>query len=78
MREFLVTKLVCSACGNNLQLTYDKPKGPSKWAEGEPTGAAMVEVRVAVEPCRTCLAPLDDVRRALKAIDGLRPQKCRD
>lgn len=71
MREFLVTKLVCSKCGGNLQLTYDKPKGPSRYADGEPTGAAMVETRIAVEPCRTCMAPLDDVRRALKTINGL-------
>lgn len=27
MREFLITKFVCSKCGSNLRLTYDAPKG---------------------------------------------------
>lgn len=44
MREFLITKFVCSKCGNNLKLTYNTPKGAGRYAEGEPTGAAMVEL----------------------------------
>lgn len=68
MREFLVTKLVCAKCGSNLQLTYDAPKGAGDYSEGEPTGAVMVEQLVAVEPCRRCLKPLEDLRAAARVL----------
>lgn len=68
MRKFLITKLICSRCGENLSLTYDKPKGSSKHADGEPTGGEKVEVRVAVEPCDTCLRPIKEVEEALSVL----------
>ncbi len=68
MREFLVTKMVCSKCGCNLQVTYDTPKGAGRYSDGEPTGAAMVQHLVAVEPCRQCLRPLEDLRAAARVL----------
>jgi hypothetical protein len=64
-REFLVTKFVCAVCGTNLNITYDMPTRASNYAHGEPTGANMVEQRVAVEPCKHCEAPLQQIRSAL-------------
>jgi len=67
-REFLVTKFVCAACGQNLSLSYELPTTYSKHAEGQPTGAEMVEQRVAVEPCKPCAAPLLQIRSALAVL----------
>jgi hypothetical protein len=71
MREFLVTKMVCSKCGSNLELTYDMPKVAIKYADGEPSGAAMVQMRVAVEPCKHCMGPMDEMRKAAKLMIAL-------
>jgi len=70
MREFLITKLVCSKCGSNLQLTYNAPKGAGRYAVGEPTGAAMVQQVVAVEPCECATRPLEEMRLAAKVLLG--------
>lgn len=70
MRQFLITKMVCAKCGNNLQLTYDVPKGDGRYADGEPTGAHMVEQKVAVEPCQKCMAPLEELRAAARVLVG--------
>lgn len=70
MREFLITKLVCSKCGSNLQLTYNAPKGAGRYADGEPTGAAMVQQVVAVEPCECATRPLEEMRLAAKVLLG--------
>ena len=67
-REFLVTKFVCAACGQNLSLSYDLPTKQSNHAKGEPTGADMVEQRIAVVPCQSCAAPLQQVRDALAVL----------
>lgn len=67
-REFLITKFVCSKCGNNLQLTYDVPKNAGKYANGEPTGAAMVQQIVPIEPCECSTRPLEEMRRAAKVL----------
>lgn len=69
MREFLITKFVCSKCGSNLQLSYQKP-AVSQYADGEPTGAAMVEQLVTIEPCRCTTQPLEEMRRAAKVLLG--------
>lgn len=70
MREFLITKFVCSTCGNNLRLTYDAPKGAGRYVDGEPTGSAMVQQVVAIEPCECVTRPLDEMRRAAKVLLG--------
>jgi hypothetical protein len=71
MREFLITKFVCAACGNNLQLTYDIPKGAGRFcAQDEPTGAAMVQQLVAIEPCKCTTRPLEEMRNAAKVLLG--------
>jgi hypothetical protein len=78
MREFLVTKFVCSKCGSNLHLTHDVPIGAGKYANGEPTGAAMVQQLIAVEPCAACMRPLEemcDAARTLIAINEIYKKK---
>ena len=37
---------------------------------GEPTGAHMVEQKVAVEPCQKCMAPLEELRAAARVLVG--------
>lgn len=68
MREFLVTKFVCSKCGSNLQLDYNAPKPAGKYAEGEPTGALMVQILVTIEPCACISNQLDEARKAVKTL----------
>jgi hypothetical protein len=70
VRQFLITKMVCAKCGSNLQLTYDAPKGAGRYADGEPTGADMVQHVVAVEPCEKCMAPLEELRAAARVMVG--------
>jgi len=67
-RQFLVTKMVCARCGSNLNLTYEMPKPAGSHAPGEPTGADMVEQKVAIEPCDACLAPLRRLQEALESL----------
>jgi hypothetical protein len=67
-RHFLITKFVCAKCGALLNLASETPKFCGRYAEGEPTGAQMVEQFVAVEPCAPCAAPLEIVRDALRAL----------
>jgi hypothetical protein len=64
-REFLVTKFVCAVCGTNLSITHAKS---SNYAHGEPTGANMVEHIAAIEPCKPCAAPLQQIRSALEVL----------
>lgn len=68
MRQFLITKFVCANCGSTLELTYDTPKGAGRYAEGEPTGADMVQRCVAISPCRQCFAPLAEMKAAVKTL----------
>jgi len=65
-RKFLLTKFVCSVCGNNLSVDYKT--GSSRHENGEPTGADMVEHSIAVEPCGPCAAPLQQIRSALAVL----------
>jgi hypothetical protein len=67
-RQFLITKFKCAACGGLLSLSYDAPKNGIDYANGEPTGAAMVQQFIAIEPCYQCTRPANDVREALKTL----------
>lgn len=67
-REFLVMKMVCAQCGSTLSLSYDTPKSGSNYAEGQPSGAFMVEKLVAIEPCRPCMEPLRRLQEALETL----------
>lgn len=69
MRKFLITKFVCAKCGTNLSLTYGVPKKGSNYADGEPTGADMVESIIAIEPCTTCARPTEKLIDALKTLN---------
>lgn len=71
-RQYLVLKPVCAKCGSNLNLTYDVPKGAGQHAQGEPTGASMVEQLVAIEPCERCMEPLHRARKAMAALMELK------
>lgn len=69
MRTHLVMKLVCSQCGNLLRLSYDEPKQRSdRFSEGQPTGAAMRQTQICVDPCLTCMQPATEVTKALQTI----------
>ena len=67
MRTHLVTKFICAVCGEPLILSY-KDRKKSKWVEGEPTGAAMVESLVGVYPCKKCLSPANKAKDAIKTL----------
>lgn len=71
-RKFLLMKLVCSRCGSNLELSYDRPR-KTDYEEGEPTGADMVATAVAVEPCRCVTARLDEMQQAANVLLGTKP-----
>jgi len=68
VREFLVTKFVCSECGRNLKLADDTPKGAGRHAEGEPTGFARVQQLVAIEPCECITQKLGAVSHAIDVL----------
>lgn len=72
MREFLVTKFKCAACGGLLSLSYEAPKTGIDYVEGEPTRALMVQQIVAVDPCRKCTQPARDAIAAVSALMSLR------
>lgn len=67
MRTHLVTKFICSECGELLTLSYAKPKY-AKYAEGEPTGAAMVENVITIHPCRKCTESVNKLKTAIKTL----------
>lgn len=73
MRYNLVTQFVCAQCGTTLAMSYTAPKAAyDSSTEDHITGAAKVEQRLAIHPCRKCygeaIAPLEALRSALKAI----------
>jgi len=68
MREFLVTKFVCSDCGRNLKLSCKLPERAGQYAEGEPTGAAMVQQVVAIEPCQCITKKLGAISHAVDVL----------
>jgi len=70
MRKFLVTKFICSKCGNNLNLTYDRPPGGIDYENGEPTGAAKVDQVVVIEPCECVTRQVDEIKKATKILFG--------
>lgn len=74
IRYNLVTSFVCSQCGEKLALTYKPAKSTEYHPEKEDgiTGAAKVEQRIGIHPCRQCygaaIEPLEALRKALGAI----------
>ena len=71
MREFLITKFVCADCGSNLELSTEKPKVyASKYSDGEPSGAYMLQQLVPLHPCHVCMKPLLAMREALKTLES--------
>ena len=72
MRNFLVTKFVCSACGGLLKLTRKFPPGGDTfygpYAEGEPTGSVMVDQAVGIVPCECVTKKLEAFQDAAKTI----------
>lgn len=64
MRNFLVTKILCAKCGTPLALEYVGQKS-SAYCNGEPTGAAMVDIQVKAFPCECTI-------KAQRELDTLR------
>ena len=78
MRETLVTKFACAACGNRLNLSYRPAEGATKdpgYSREEPTGAAMVCQVVYIEPCQTCLEPVRKVQTLARMFHDLAASK---
>lgn len=68
-REFLITKFCCAKCGMPLEVSNDvPPSAGSHYSEGEPTGAAMARMMVAVVPCQNCFAPLEAMKDAARVL----------
>lgn len=70
MRSHLVTTFHCHECGSVLKLSY-KPKDDkvrSGYHDDGITGAAKVENKIWIEPCRPCREPLDRLKEALRSI----------
>lgn len=59
MRSFLLTKLVCAACGQNLEIGDRLPTTAGQCERGEPTGADMVPTVVSVNGTPTGQATLE-------------------
>lgn len=76
MRTSLVTQLHCTDCKGVLYVSYAPKDGnPNRgmgYTDDEITGAAKVQHRLFVEPCRKCIGdarkPLEALRVALAAI----------
>ncbi len=64
MRKFLITKFVCSVCGEILNIE-DSAQEYSAHCEGEPTGAEKVENMIKVEPCNNCRHEYETVKKSL-------------
>ena len=67
MRNFLVTKLICSDCGKVLTLS-DKQGCFSSYADGEPTGALKVDQTISVVPCECKNNQIEAMRNAAKIL----------
>jgi len=70
MRSFLLTKLVCAACGTNLEIGDRLPTTAGQCEQGEPTGADMMPTVGSVKPCPCVTRPAENARRALKELIG--------
>ena len=70
----LVTSFICTGCGDNLTLSFDKLGDPSCVAETSHGmgGAFALENRIHVHPCKTCIdkaiAPARAISDALKQL----------
>lgn len=73
-RTNLVTSFICTGCGENLTLSFDKlgqpaPKAETSFGSG---GAYVLENRIYVNPCKRCIeksiAPARAIADALKQL----------
>lgn len=76
MRQFLITKFVCAACGNLLTLSAKEVSPVAvdcgrNDGDNEPTGAAKVVSCIAIIPCETCLEPLQTAQKAFRDLSML-------
>lgn len=73
MRHFMLMRFICASCGHRLEVTSSPPREKydiTASYDREPTGADVAGYVCGVEPCRHCLSPLDDMRRAVKTLLG--------
>lgn len=68
-REFLLTKFICSNCGNVLELELENNKHRTPiHANGEPTGSMVVQNHVFIKPCGCMTRPVENMRRAAREL----------
>lgn len=67
MRGFFVTNFICASCGTPLELTGKKPKKEG-YVTDNITGADKVHNTIYVEPCRECMKPAEDAKKAIKTL----------
>ena len=63
--------LSCSQCGCEMEVEYEdkSPRTQTKSTKATSvTGAAKVENRIYVVPCKVCMKPAADIMRAVKTI----------
>ena len=72
-RHFLLSSFSCADCGASLtiaRLKQDGLKVADCPSEGGLTGGERVQNIVYIHPCKSCLAPVNDVKNALKTLMG--------
>lgn len=73
-RTNLVTSFICTGCGKNLTLSFDKlgDRAPAAQTSHGMGGAYVLENRIHVHPCKTCIdkatAPARAISDALKQL----------
>lgn len=67
MRTHLITKFKCTECGSMLKLSTKDMKG-NDYTEGEPTGAAIVKAVIGIHPCEICMAPANELKKAVNVL----------
>lgn len=75
-RRNLVTSSICTGCGANLTLSFDKlgEHAPDAETSHGAGGAYVLENRIHVHPCKTCIeritAPARAISDAIKLMQG--------
>lgn len=72
IRHMLISTFHCAVCGEQLNVSYRPDKSPKEGSsEGQPTGAAMLQQRISIWPCRKCMQPAKDAAQAITTLMSL-------
>ena len=66
--RYIVSKLDCSQCGRQLNLSYDHGKELIKYTEEEPSGGYAVQSIIVVYPCECTTRPVEEAKSAVNAL----------